>query len=78
MCTKLVESFPTRRKALIAAIGASTKYWVKGLNTYVYVIYFFPFIKFTKKGHLNYCSKELQHMKLEKAKGVWILSEATV
>ena len=38
-CAKLVVSYPRRFKAVIAAKGASTKYWVKGLNTYVYKIY---------------------------------------
>ena len=38
-CTKLVASYPRRLKAVIAAKGASTKYWVKGLNTYVNVIF---------------------------------------
>ena len=34
-CAKLVASYPRRLEAVIAAKGASTKYWVKGLNTYV-------------------------------------------
>jgi hypothetical protein len=37
-CAKLVESYPRRLEAVIAAKGASTKYWVKGLNTCVNVI----------------------------------------
>ena len=40
---KLVTSYPRRLEAVIAAKGASTKYWVKGLNTYVDVISVFPF-----------------------------------
>ena len=34
-CAKLLASIPRRLKAVITAKGASTKYWVKGLNTYV-------------------------------------------
>ena len=30
-------------KAVIAAKGASTKYWVKSLNTHINVIFVFPF-----------------------------------
>jgi hypothetical protein len=41
-CAKLVESYP-RLKAVIAAKRASTKYCVKGLNTFVNVI--FKFLK---------------------------------
>ena len=33
-CAKLVASYPRRLKAVITAKGVSTKYWVKGLNTY--------------------------------------------
>jgi hypothetical protein len=48
-CAKLVVPYPSRLKAEIAAKGASTKYWVKGLNTYVYVIFpFFIFNTFAK------------------------------
>ena len=36
-CAKLVTSYPRRLNAVIAAKGASTKYRVKGLNTYVNV-----------------------------------------
>ena len=32
-CAKLVASYPIRIKVVIAAKGASTKCWVKGLNT---------------------------------------------
>ena len=32
-CAKLVAAYPTRRDAVIAPKGASTKYSVKGLNT---------------------------------------------
>ncbi len=43
-CAKIVASYPKRLEAVIAAKGASTKYWVKGLNTYVNVILeFFSF-----------------------------------
>ena len=38
-CSKIIASYPRRLKAVIAAKGASTKYWVKGLNTYVNVIF---------------------------------------
>jgi hypothetical protein len=41
---KLVVSYPRRPKALIAAKGASTKYYVKSLNTYVCDIYVFSTI----------------------------------
>ena len=37
-CVKLVASYPRSLNAVIAAKGASTKYRVKGLNTYVNVI----------------------------------------
>jgi hypothetical protein len=37
-CAKLVVSYPRRLKAVIAAKGASTRYRVNGLNTYVNVI----------------------------------------
>ena len=43
-CAKLVASYRIRLKAVIAAKGASTKYWVKGLNTYVNVIFQFLFL----------------------------------
>jgi len=46
-CAKLVASYRKRLEAVIAAKGASTKYWVK-VNTYVNVIFqFFFFINFT-------------------------------
>jgi hypothetical protein len=32
--------YPRRIEAVIAAKGATTKYWVKGLNTYVNVFLF--------------------------------------
>jgi hypothetical protein len=38
-CDKLVTLYPRRLEAVNAAKGASTKYWVKGLNTYVNVIF---------------------------------------
>jgi hypothetical protein len=38
---KLVASYPRRLKAVITAIGASTKCRVKGLNTYVNLIFSF-------------------------------------
>ena len=38
-CAKLVASHPRRLRAVITAKGASTKYLVKGLNTYVNVIF---------------------------------------
>ena len=44
-CDKLVASYPRRLEAVIAAKGASTKYWVKGLNTYVkgiFQLFIFP------------------------------------
>ena len=37
-CAKLIASYPRRLEAIIAAKGASIKYRVKGLNTYVNVI----------------------------------------
>ena len=37
-CAKFVASYRRRFDAVIAAKGASTKYWVKGLKTYVNVI----------------------------------------
>jgi hypothetical protein len=40
-CTKLVASYPRRLEAVVAAKGASTKYRVKGLNTYLTVIFQF-------------------------------------
>ncbi len=43
-CAKLVASYPKRFKAVIAAKGPLTKYWVKGLNTYVNVMFFFFFL----------------------------------
>jgi hypothetical protein len=33
-CAKLVVSYPRSLKAVLAAKGASTKYLVKGLNSY--------------------------------------------
>ncbi len=48
-CAKLVGSFPRRPEAAIAAKGALTKYWVKGLNTYGNAVFqFFMFNTFTK------------------------------
>ena len=46
---KLVASYPCMtlqccRNAVIAVKGASTKYWVKGLNTYVNVIFQFFYL----------------------------------
>jgi hypothetical protein len=38
-CAKLELSYPRRLEAVIAAKGATTKYRVKGLNTYVNVIF---------------------------------------
>ena len=38
-CAKHVASYPRRLEAVIVAKGASTKYWVKGLNTFVNVIF---------------------------------------
>jgi hypothetical protein len=38
-CAKLVASNPRRLEAVITAKGASTMYLVKGLNTYVNVIF---------------------------------------
>ncbi|CDQ60891.1 unnamed protein product [Oncorhynchus mykiss] len=38
---KLVASYPRRLEAVIAAKGASTKYCVNGLNTYINLISFF-------------------------------------
>ena len=40
---KLIASYPRRFEAVISDKGASTKYWVKGLNIYVNVI--FPVLK---------------------------------
>jgi hypothetical protein len=49
-------SHPRRLGAVIAAKGASRKYLVKGLNTYVNVIfslfYFYTFAKMSKKQFL--------------------------
>ncbi len=42
-CAKLVASYLKRLEAVIAAKGTSTKYGVKGLNTYVNVISVFSF-----------------------------------
>ena len=39
MCAKLVASYPRKPEAVIAAKGASTKYWVKCLNSYIHVIF---------------------------------------
>ncbi|CDQ73994.1 unnamed protein product [Oncorhynchus mykiss] len=47
-CAKIVASYPRRLKAVITAKGASTKYWVKGLNTSVNVIRLFFFIHLQK------------------------------
>ena len=43
-CAKLVASYPGTLEAVIAAKGASTKYRVKGLTTYVNVIFHFFYI----------------------------------
>ena len=43
-CAKLVASYPRIFKAVFSAKGASTKYWVKGLNAYVHIIFTFFFI----------------------------------
>jgi hypothetical protein len=40
-CDKLVASYPRRLEAVIVPKGASTKYCVKGLNSYVNVIFSF-------------------------------------
>ena len=40
-CAKLVSSYPRRLKVVIAAKGTSTKNWVKGLNTYVILLFYF-------------------------------------
>jgi hypothetical protein len=37
-CAKLEASYPRRLKAVIAAKGASTKYWVKGLGKTVFAL----------------------------------------
>ena len=48
-CAELVVSYPRRLEALIAAKGASTKYWLKSLNTYVnFLFHFNIFNKFSK------------------------------
>ena len=53
-CAKRVASYPRTLEAVIAAKGASTKYWVKDLNIYVNVI--FPFLyTFVKKNNLKTC-----------------------
>ena len=41
VCQACVASYPRRPEAVIAAKGASTKYWVKGLNPYVNVIFLY-------------------------------------
>ena len=38
-CAKLVASYPRRLEAVIAAKGASAKYRVMGLNTYLNIIF---------------------------------------
>jgi hypothetical protein len=40
-CAKLVVSYPRILEAVIAGKGGSTKYRVKGLDSYANVIYFF-------------------------------------
>ena len=45
-CAKLLTPYPRRLEVVIATKGASPKCWVKGLNTYVNVI--FPFFLFNK------------------------------
>ncbi|CDQ97700.1 unnamed protein product [Oncorhynchus mykiss] len=54
---KLVASQPRRLEDVIAAKGVSTKYLVKGLNTYVNVISVFFFITFNTfaKKNLRTC-----------------------
>ena len=42
-CGELVTSYPRGLDAVTAAKGALTKYWEKGLNTYVFVILVFSF-----------------------------------
>jgi hypothetical protein len=64
-CAKLVASYPKRLEAVINAKGASTKYGVKGLNTYVNVIFqFFLFNKFTDiiKILFSLCHYEVRHV----------------
>ena len=46
-CAKLVASFPRRLEVLITTKGASTMYWIKGLNTYVNIK--FPSLFFLQK-----------------------------
>jgi hypothetical protein len=49
-CAKLTASYPRRLEAVITAKGASTKYFIKRLNTYVNVIFqLFIFNTFAKK-----------------------------
>jgi hypothetical protein len=43
-CAKLVASYPGRLEAVITTKGASTKYWAKGLNTYVNMIFLGVFV----------------------------------
>ena len=43
-CAKLLESYPRRLEVVVAAKGASTKYWVKGLNTDVNFVFQFLFL----------------------------------
>ena len=91
-CAKLV-SYPRRLKSVIAAKGASTKYWVKGLNTSVNVICQFSFL-IHSTAFLKSCScfvisgyrlmrgeinlsKRLQHTKMWKNQRVCKLSECT-
>ena len=56
-CAELVVLYLWRLEAVITARGASTKYWVKGLNTYVNVIFqFFLFNKFAKISKIPHLS----------------------
>ena len=48
-CARLAASYPRRLKAVITAKGVSTKYWVKGLNTYVNAIFQLKFLEISNK-----------------------------
>jgi hypothetical protein len=48
-CAKLIASYPRRLEAVIAAKGASTKYRVKGLNTYRNVLSVYHFLMHLQK-----------------------------
>jgi len=48
-CAKLVASYSKRLEAVIAAKGASTKYWAKAVNIYVHVTFYYYFFIYLQK-----------------------------